>query len=227
MLRFFKNRKQQKDIAMHAAGAIVVHKSPFDQLKVPSKTKELPQKFINKWIAPFYFERLMDNDKYEIKFLQITGDLNTEIVKQLLGFFDWRARITGAYFSSIMDYKVFDDFIGINLVKSEVCYAAEGYLTALASFNTDKSIDYLLKYLDYYLSKNDLWFDQGDAMATLIWLDNKNGTYLVKQNDYINKWDKFVVNKPNWKLDHYIDFFNRRMEKIERIKNTIKNGINK
>lgn len=130
--------------------------------------------------------------------MQVKNDLSPEIVKQLLGYFDWRSRISGAYFSAIMDYTEFEDFIGIHLVKSEVCYAGEGYLIALASFNTDKSIDYLKKYLDYYLSKPALWFDQGDAMAALIWLDNKNDSTLIKDNNYMDKWTDFVGNKPNW-----------------------------
>ena len=225
MFDFFKKRRQRKKIERHVAGAIITHESPFDKIKIPFKTEKLSQDFIDKWIIPFYMERILENDNFENKFLSVKNEMNPEISKQLLGYFDWRARITGAYFSSIMDYKEFDDFIGINLVKSEVCYAGEGYLTALVSFNNEKSVHYLLNYLDYYLSKPDLWFDQGDAMAALIWLDNKNKTDLVLQNDYYNKWNVFIANKPNWKLENYIEFFNRRMEKIEKIKTKIKNGL--
>nr|WP_319571456.1 hypothetical protein [uncultured Draconibacterium sp.] len=75
------------------------------------------------------------------------------------------------------------------------------------------------------MSKTDLWFDQGDAMAALIWLDNKNNTTVIKDNDSINRWMDFIQNKPNWNLDHYIDFFNRRMTKILKIKEIVKNGM--
>jgi hypothetical protein len=188
----FKRKRQQKEILRHVAGATVVHTNPFEKLEIPYHVDNLSQDFINKWIVPFYMERLLDSDNYERKFLEIKDNLSPEIVKQLLGYFDWRSRITGAYFSAIMDYNEFEDFIGAHLLKSEVCYAGEGYLIALSSFNTDNSIDYLKKYLDYYLTKPDLWFDQGDAMAALTWLDNKNNTTLIKDNNYMEKWTDFI-----------------------------------
>lgn len=222
---YFKRKRQQKEILRHIAGATVVHKSQWDKLETPYQVKSLSQDFVNKWIVPFYMERLLENGNYDKNFIQVKSDLSTEIVKQLLGYFDWRSRITGAYFASIMGYNEFEDFIGIHLVKSEVCYAGEGYLIALASFNTNNSINYLKQYLDYYLLKPDLWFDQGDAMAALIWLDNKNNTTLIEDNNYMDKWTHFVVNKPNWNLDHYVDFFNRRMIRILEIKERVKNGM--
>ena len=217
MFGFFKKRKLKKDMKRQLAGATVVHKNPFDNIKAPYQTKKLSQGFIDKWIAPFYMERLLESDTYENEFFKIKNDLNPEIVKKLLGYFDWRSRITGAYFSALMNYSEFEDFIGSHLLKSEVCYSGEGYLTALSLFNTDKSIDYIKRYLDYYLGKPDLWFDQGDAMASLIWLDNKNNTSLIADNNYMDKWTNFISNKPNWNLEHYTDFFNRRMTKIQGI----------
>lgn len=166
----------------------------------------------------------MEGDNYENKFLPVHDEINPELITKLLGYFDWRMRITGAYFAALKDYKQFVDFIGINLIKSEVCYAGEGYLIALASFNQPAAIEYLIKYLDYYLLQPDLWFDQGDALAALIWLDKRNNTSLVEQNKYLVKWGTFISNKPNWSLEHYIDFFNRRMAKIELIKEKVKNG---
>nr|WP_319571457.1 DUF6000 family protein [uncultured Draconibacterium sp.] len=145
MFGYFKRRKQQKDIERYIAGATVVHKNPFDKLKIPYQTDKLSQEFIDKWIAPFYMERLLNDNNYQDKFLQDQNELNPDIVKQLLGYFDWRARITGAYFSALKDYTDFEDFIGIHLLKSEVCYAGEGYLIALSSFNSTKSIDYIKK----------------------------------------------------------------------------------
>lgn len=224
-MNFFRKWKQKKAIARHVAGATVVHKSPFSDLKTPFKTKSLSEDFISKWVAPFYLERLLENNNYENAFLNVKDDINPEIVKQLLGYFDWRTRITGAYFASILDYEEFDDFIGINLLKSEVCYAGEGYLVALALFNTDKTRSYIIKYLDYYLTRPDLWFDQGDAMASMIWLDKINETNFIETKSYIEKWEAFTADKPDWKLEHYIDFFERRILKIESIKNRIKNGM--
>jgi hypothetical protein len=221
-MNFLKKWKQRKAIARHVAGATVIHSGPFKNLKTPFETKALSQDFTLKWVAPFYLERIMDSDNYETAFLEVHEEINPQIIEQLLGYFDWRTRITGAYFASILDYKEFLDFIGIHLLKSEVCYAGEGYLVALASFNTPESLTYITKYLDYYLTRPDLWFDQGDAIAALTWLDKKNKTTLIEEHSYLLKWNDFISNKPNWRLDQYIDFFNRRMSKIEIIKGKLK-----
>ena len=223
-MNIFKMWKRNKQITRHIAGATVIHQSPFLKLKIPFVTKELSKDFIDKWVVPFYLERLMEGNNYELRFLQLQDEISPEIITKLLGYFDWRMRITGAYFAALKDYKQFTDFIGINLIKSEVCYAGEAYLVALASFNLPNATEYLIKYLDYYLFQPDLWFDQGDALAALIWLDTKNNTKLVERNQYLIKWESFISNKPNWNLEHYIDFFNRRMTKIELIKQQLKNG---
>lgn len=43
-------------------------------------------------------------------------------------------------------------------------------------FYTPKAVDFLCRYLKYYLSKPDLWFDQEEAVGALLELDSKNGT---------------------------------------------------
>jgi hypothetical protein len=115
IFRYFKRKRQQKEILRHIAGAIVVHKSQYEKLETPYHVKNLSQDFVDKWIVPFYMERLLQNDNYEEKVLQVKNDLSPEIVKQLLGYFDWRSRITGAYFSSIMGYKEFEECNGPQL----------------------------------------------------------------------------------------------------------------
>ncbi len=53
MFGYFKT-KRQKAILMHTAGATVVHKSPFDNLKTPYHIDTLSQDFIKKWGIGFY-----------------------------------------------------------------------------------------------------------------------------------------------------------------------------
>ena len=123
----------------------------------------------------------------------------------------------GWSFTSIIDYREFEETIGIHLLKSEVCYAGEGYCMTLASLNTDKSIEFLKKYLDYYLIRKDLWYDQKDAMAAINWLDKINNTNIL--NSFMDQWKSFVSDKPYWNLDSSIDYFNKKMTRLNEIKN--------
>jgi hypothetical protein len=180
---------------------------------------ELPRVFIEKWIVPFYHSSIADDVQFDNNFKAVKNDLTSEIVKDLLGFFDWRSRIVGATFAALMDYREFEEIIGIHLLKSEVCYAAKGYCIALAYFNSDTSIDFLKKYLDYYLTKNDLWYDQNHGMAAIIWLDKINNTKIL--DGYMDQWKSFVIDKPNLKLDSSIEYFNNIMIRLQEIKSSL------
>jgi hypothetical protein len=93
-----------------------------------------------------------------------------------LGDFDWRTRSTGSYFAGIKNAVQFQEIIGIHLLKSEVCYAGSEYAITLALFNTERSVYYLNLYLEYYLTKSELYFDQGSAITALKYLDEINNT---------------------------------------------------
>jgi hypothetical protein len=130
------------------------------------------------------------------KFAAAAKEITPEIVKQLLGDFDWRPRIVGAYFAAINGYSELKDVIGIHLLKSEVCYAGYGYALALAVFADEKSKTYLALYLDYYLKRKDLWFDQGDVLAALFSIDANEA------DNYLHKWNGFAADKPYWDLEN-------------------------
>lgn len=90
------------------------------------------------------------------KFADTANEIDKNIVLNLLIDFNWRTRITGAFFSAINKYQEFEDIIGRHLLKSEVCYSGSGYCLALATFSTENAKGYLVKYLDYYLDRKDL-----------------------------------------------------------------------
>jgi hypothetical protein len=70
----------------------------------------------------------------------------------------------------------FEDLVGRPLLRSDVCYAGRGYCFALSQLNTPGAVAFLQRYLRYYLTRKDLRFDQGDAIAALRHLDELNGT---------------------------------------------------
>ncbi|EDN66938.1 hypothetical protein BGP_2989 [Beggiatoa sp. PS] len=208
-------KKIRTAIELHAAGATVQHFGSFKDIPTFSTGKELSQNFVDKWVIPFYMRNIINNDEYKNNFLKIKDDINIFIVKDLLGDFNWRTRITGAYFSAIMNYHECEQIIGNHLLKSEVCFAGHGYCICLASFNTNSSIKYLQKYLDYYLLKTDLWFNQNSAMAAIAYLDKENNTNILSK--YMNNWESFVINKPNWDLSRSIASFEQEMEALNNI----------
>lgn len=118
--------------------------------------------------------------------------------------------------SAIEHYSPLEDHIGRLFLRSDVCYAGVGYALALAAFNTSPSIDYLKKYLDHYLGRKDLWFDQDSAMSALCYLDRQNGTDLLR--GYLPKWKAFKEDKPNHDLERSIHGFQIKMENLELIR---------
>ncbi len=209
---------EAEEIKLHSAGATVRHKGPFGHLQVPVNPETLSKEFIEKWVLPFYMSHCFD--KHSLQDLKpIAHELSPQVVGRLLGEFDWRPRIVGAQLAAIKQYVEFEQVIGNLLLRSDVCYAGSGYCLALASFNTPASAEFLCRYLDYYLTKPDLWFDQSSAMGALAYLDQLNGTELL--NRFLPAWERFVANKPRWNLRDSIQSFAETMEKIVEIRSAI------
>jgi len=188
------------------------HDSPYEELETYRSEKQIDQEFIDKWVKPFYSLNYGDSEKVLDAYRNVGSELTEEIILTLLGDPNWRMRKVGAIFAAFQNELSVEDIIGVHLLKSERCYAGYGYSIALASFATESSIDYLTKYLDYYLEQKDLWYDQNVVMAALNWIDKKNGTSEMAR--YMERWDNFVAGKPRWNLDETIDRFNTVMKTI-------------
>lgn len=210
---FATNKDDETEIQLHIAGATVIHQNPFEDIEVPENQVELDEDFIEKWVVPFYMNGLTDLNQQTItNFKNIKEEITPLIVSQLLGEFGWRERIIGAYFSAIKNYSQFEEIIGNHLLKSEVCYAGGGYCLALACFNTDKSIEYLKRYLDYYLTRNDLWFDQSDALSALYYLDKESAEH------YTKLWNDYIKDKPNHDIEKSKKHFDKQIQNIFAIR---------
>lgn len=213
--KLFTQNNEADDIALHISGATFRHRNPFEDIEVPRSDEEFTKEFIDKWVVPFYMNILSNPDESTIKtFGDASKEIDQEIVLKLLSDFNWRTRITGAYFSAINHYHEFEDIIGRHLLKSEVCYAGSGYCLALATFGTENAKKYLIDYLDYYLDRKELWFDQADAFCALEYLDKNSA------NNLIDKWNSFVADKTYWSLEKSRTHFSKRMLTIEKIRNT-------
>lgn len=206
-------KDEETEIELHIAGATVRLENPFEDLIIPRNSEELPEKFVKKWVIPFYMTSFSHLSKETQKdFIDIFQQIDSEIVTKLLGDFNWRTRIVGAYFAALKDLTEFEEIIGNHLLKSEVCYAGSGYCLALANFGTEESKNFLKRYLDYYLKRKDLWFDQSDAMAALYWLNKQEA------EKYEPLWREFIADKPYWNLKSSKENFAKSMENIKKIK---------
>jgi hypothetical protein len=82
-------------------------------------------------------------------------------------------------------------------------------------FASENAKNYLKTYLEYYLERKELHFDQADAFCALEYID---------QNSAINlheKYLEFVNDKPNWDLNESRKYFANRITTINKIKMTM------
>ena len=177
---------------------------------------DLSKQFINEWVAPYHLIVGQTFDKEGIdSLIEIKPKITPEVIKLNLGDSNWRSRQTGAYFAAITNRVEFIDVIGTHLLKSEGPYAGRIYCLALSHFNTTQCVNYINKYLEYYLDKPDLCFDQRDAMQAISYLDKINNTNQLER--HWENWLKYISNKPHWNKEISTEYFEKQIEVIKNI----------
>lgn len=209
----------RRQLELHCAGATVQHAGPYADLEVPSTMEPLSEDLISKWIVPFYMWGIRSPDKFVASYSPIRDELTVELCRSLLVSFNWRPRIVAAYFAAIQEFRELEEHIGRLFLRSDVCYSGQGYALALAMFNTPRSVAFLKRYLDHYLGRKDLWYDQTDAMAALHYTDALNGT--SNYETYLALWRNFVSDKPNADLERALERFRSDVSNIERIRTRV------
>lgn len=87
----------------------------------------------------------------------------------------WRERKTATWFIAVARRVEFRERLGELLLASEGPYAGQAYCVALATFGTPADADHLVAYLDRYLRRPDLYYDQTAAIGALLHLDTELG----------------------------------------------------
>jgi hypothetical protein len=198
---------------MHSAGTTVLHRSPFEWLEVPVDSTPIPHELIGSWIAPFYMRTLRGISALEEPLRLRFADIDLQLIKRLLAYANWRPRSVAAAFAALRMDTDITDYLGRLLLRSDVCFAGATYCFALARFNTERSVGYVREYLEYYLTRRDLWFDQAEAMAALHYADSRNGTTYAQS--LLESWRRFVANKPTWNLERSCAGFTEEMTRID------------
>jgi hypothetical protein len=89
---------------------------------------------------------------------------------------EWRARLTAAWLIGLDRRTRFRDRLAGLLLDSQLVYAGQGYCLALARFETTADTDLLCAYLDRYLPRGDLHYDQHWSVGALLHLDERLGS---------------------------------------------------
>jgi hypothetical protein len=202
-------------LELHVAGATIRHHSPFSEINVPV-IYELSDDIVIKWVRPLYFG--LDREGVGAFLEQHLNEVDAKLISALLTQFNWRCRITGAYLIALRELSQFDDWIGKLLLRSDVCYAGKGYCLALATLNTSVGVEYLKKYLAYYLQYPELKFDQAPAMAALMHLDRRNST--SHHVEHLSAWHKCFQENGDRTLDHAVNFFDEKIAHLNVLRTT-------
>jgi hypothetical protein len=136
------------------------------------------------------------------------ASISVSLVEDLLHDFNWRTRSVGAIYAAYKDYTEFIETIGNHMLKSEVCFAGKSYATALGYFGGADSKRYLCQYLDYYLTRKDLYFDQAEALSALRYID------VDAADSYQKAWNSFAADK-NWNLQRTYDWLSADIESLQ------------
>ncbi|MCM2580053.1 DUF6000 family protein [Streptomyces meridianus] len=107
------------------------------------------------------------------------GEAAAEIApRELAALLDcgWRERRTAAWLIAISGRTEFRERLGELLTASEVCCTGQAYCIALCTFGTPADAGLLVSYLDRYLRRPDLHYDQAPALGALLHLDARLGT---------------------------------------------------
>lgn len=101
--------------------------------------------------------------------------LDKGIVQRLLHGY-WREQLVGSWLCGLKGWHRFGPVIGDLLVASKTCFAGQGHCFALACFATEAGASQLTQYLEKFLPRPDLAYDQEWAMPALLWIDEQRGT---------------------------------------------------
>ncbi|WP_327434634.1 DUF6000 family protein [Streptomyces sp. NBC_01236] len=114
--------------------------------------------------------RSPEYDRFVRDLAEDAGLITTQEIATLLEG-GWRERRTAAWLVAVARRTEFRERLGELLLASELCCAGLAYCVTLASFGTPRDADLLAAYLDRYLRRPDLAYDQTVAMGALVFID--------------------------------------------------------
>ncbi|MFF2368549.1 DUF6000 family protein [Streptomyces sp. NPDC058122] len=150
-----------------------------------------------------------DRTKFMKKLGKVAGEISPRELGTLLDG-GWRERKTAAWLIAVAGRTVFRERLGELLLASEGPYAGQAYCVALATFGTSADVAPLAAYLDCYLARPDLAYDQEAALGALLLLDAKLGAdhaaRFLASNGLWQQWIDGPPSKDRDTPDNYREF---------------------
>ncbi|MET9760054.1 DUF6000 family protein [Streptomyces sp. NPDC006372] len=143
--------------------------------------------------------------KFTRKLGKAAGDIRSRELGILLTG-GWRERTTAAWLIAVAGRIEFRERLGDLLLASEVPFAGEAYCVALATFGTLADADLLVAYLDRYLSRPDLDYDQAAALGALLLLGASHATRFLASDGLWQQWVDGPPTKDYDTPDSYREF---------------------
>ncbi|WP_051969149.1 DUF6000 family protein [Kitasatospora azatica] len=108
----------------------------------------------------------------------------------------WRERLVAAWMAGIGGHTQQRRRIGELLIESRQTYAGQGYCFALACLGTPTDAQILCDYLDKYLRRPDLYYDQHWAIGALLDIDTQLGSnYAERFTTPDGLWQQWAPDK--------------------------------
>ncbi|MFJ6849704.1 DUF6000 family protein [Streptomyces sp. NPDC091271] len=131
-------------------------------------------------------------ERFTRQLVDDAGTITDAELEALLGY-EWRSRLTAAWLIGVGRRATFRERIGDLLLASEFCFSGGAYCFALARFGTHADAEILASYLDRYLPRTDLRYDQPAALGALLRLDAHLGTrHADRFTQPDGLWDQWV-----------------------------------
>jgi Family of unknown function (DUF6000) len=135
------------------------------------------------------------------QFMQNLAHAAAEITPEELSILlegGWRERKTAAWLIAIAGRIEFRAQLGELLLASEAVYAGRGYCVALAQFQTEDDAQLLITYLDKYLPRRDLSYDQAMALGALMHIDTAlNTEHAARFLAPGGLWQQWIAGRPS------------------------------
>ncbi|KZB84241.1 DUF6000 family protein [Amycolatopsis regifaucium] len=119
------------------------------------------------------FASMMSAPEREVFLRELAEDARRVTDDELEALFeaDWRPRLTAAWLVGVDRRAAWRDRIREPFLASDFVFAGQGYCFALARFGTFADAELLVSYLDHYLARPELRYDQEWALAALHHID--------------------------------------------------------
>lgn len=139
---------------------------------------------LERFVIPFYGTMLHGNcltlppheqEPWLDRLRTAAGAITPDDVSRLLDY-EWRSRLAAAWFVALNEWSDFVPRLAAMLIESELCFSGQGYCLALARIASEDCAVALVAYLDEFLPRTDLRYDQYWAMAALRSVDRSLGT---------------------------------------------------